>query len=389
MERVEVAADDARAAWVLGHAPQCSHRPGMSRAVQCAPMTCRPPPLPRGPGRALRADAGRPFVTFYDDATGERIELSVDDVRQLGGQDGRPGPGRARRRARRAASWSTCRRTGSARSGSAPPGSLGLAVTDDPALAAEADLVVCGPDGVATYASHAGAGPGRRALAAPARRAVHRRAADGGHGLRRRGAGAAGPLRGLRPAGAGGRRPGATPPVRRPRPTSSRRPRRPASWSRGGRLLTDVEPVHPRGPDHPPGAAAGRRRRGVGAAPRRGGVAGAGPTGAGDRAAAADLTATLRGRSVPGRGARRPRPGDRPAARGAARRSGWARRCRGSRCSRPAPRRRRPARTPGSAGTGSTKRLLCLGHRGGTPVANELTEYQMSQQSQESARRSC
>ncbi|GAB6983905.1 TIGR03089 family protein [Nocardioides pyridinolyticus] len=27
--------------------------------------------------RQLRADAGRPFITFYDDATGERVELSV------------------------------------------------------------------------------------------------------------------------------------------------------------------------------------------------------------------------------------------------------------------------------------------------------------------------
>ncbi|WP_243057954.1 TIGR03089 family protein [Nocardioides sp. SR21] len=27
--------------------------------------------------RQLRSDAGRPFVTFYDDATGERVELSV------------------------------------------------------------------------------------------------------------------------------------------------------------------------------------------------------------------------------------------------------------------------------------------------------------------------
>ena len=27
--------------------------------------------------RALRRDAGRPFITFYDDATGERVELSV------------------------------------------------------------------------------------------------------------------------------------------------------------------------------------------------------------------------------------------------------------------------------------------------------------------------
>ena len=26
---------------------------------------------------ALRADPGRPLITFYDDATGERVELSV------------------------------------------------------------------------------------------------------------------------------------------------------------------------------------------------------------------------------------------------------------------------------------------------------------------------
>jgi len=36
---------------------------------------------------------------------------------------------------------------------------LGLAVTDDPSLADEADLVVCGPDGVAPYAGHAGRVP--------------------------------------------------------------------------------------------------------------------------------------------------------------------------------------------------------------------------------------
>jgi len=27
--------------------------------------------------RALRTEPGRPFVTFYDEATGERVELSV------------------------------------------------------------------------------------------------------------------------------------------------------------------------------------------------------------------------------------------------------------------------------------------------------------------------
>ena len=33
--------------------------------------------LPAGAGRAAARDAGRPLVTFYDDATGERTELSV------------------------------------------------------------------------------------------------------------------------------------------------------------------------------------------------------------------------------------------------------------------------------------------------------------------------
>ena len=36
-----------------------------------------PRPSPPCLAELLRADAGRPLVTFYDDATGERVELSV------------------------------------------------------------------------------------------------------------------------------------------------------------------------------------------------------------------------------------------------------------------------------------------------------------------------
>ena len=54
--------------------------------------------------RAAHAAARRPrppLVTFYDDATGERVELSRDDVRELGGQGRVPARRRARPRARR------------------------------------------------------------------------------------------------------------------------------------------------------------------------------------------------------------------------------------------------------------------------------------------------
>lgn len=37
-------------------------------------------PLADALGRALAADSGRPLVTFYDDSTGERVELSVATV---------------------------------------------------------------------------------------------------------------------------------------------------------------------------------------------------------------------------------------------------------------------------------------------------------------------
>jgi uncharacterized protein (TIGR03089 family) len=98
----------------------------------------------------LRRDPGRPLVTFYDDDTGERIELSVttyanwvaktaslaqDELDLTRGNTVRLdlpthwlGP------VWLGAAWS-----------------LGLTVTTG-----DADLVVCGPDGIDTYAGHGG-----------------------------------------------------------------------------------------------------------------------------------------------------------------------------------------------------------------------------------------
>ncbi|CAN5455772.1 TIGR03089 family protein [soil metagenome] len=101
----------------------------------------------------LHADAGRPLVTFYDDATGERIELSVTTyanwVAKTAGlaQDELDAERGGLVLVDLPTHWLGAVWLGAA-------WSLGLAVTDDPALADEADLVVCGPDGVATYASH-------------------------------------------------------------------------------------------------------------------------------------------------------------------------------------------------------------------------------------------
>ena len=48
--------------------------------------------------QAVADDPARPLITFYDDSTGERVELSVVDVRQLGRQDRKPAGGRPGRR---------------------------------------------------------------------------------------------------------------------------------------------------------------------------------------------------------------------------------------------------------------------------------------------------
>jgi len=102
-----------------------------------------------------RADAARPLVTFYDDATGERIELSVatyanwvsktagllqDDLDiERGGLVLLDLP----------THWLGAVWLGAAWSG-------GLCVTTDRSLRTEADLVVCGPAGVHEYAGLAG-----------------------------------------------------------------------------------------------------------------------------------------------------------------------------------------------------------------------------------------
>lgn len=99
----------------------------------------------------LRADAARPLVTFYDDATGERIELSVvtysnwvsktaglvqDDLDvERGGLVLLDLP----------THWLGAVWLGAAWTG-------GLCVTTDRTLRTEADLVVCGPGGVQEYA---------------------------------------------------------------------------------------------------------------------------------------------------------------------------------------------------------------------------------------------
>jgi uncharacterized protein (TIGR03089 family) len=103
----------------------------------------------------LGRDGSRPFVTFYDDATGERVELSLTTY----------------------ANWVAktasllqdeldvergslllvdlpCHWLGPVWLGAA--WAVGATVTPDPARAAAAELVLCGPDGLETYAGRAG-----------------------------------------------------------------------------------------------------------------------------------------------------------------------------------------------------------------------------------------
>ena len=107
---------------------------------------------------AARQDAGRPLVTFYDDATGERVELSVTTYANWVAKtaclvqdelDVAPGglvlldlPPHWLGAVWLGAAWT-----------------VGLVVTADPDLAEECDLVVCGPAGVASYAGLAGGRP--------------------------------------------------------------------------------------------------------------------------------------------------------------------------------------------------------------------------------------
>ena len=102
----------------------------------------------------LRADPASPLVTFYDDATGERIELSVTTYANwVAKTAGLAQDELGLERGGLVLVDLPTHWLGAVWLGAA--WSLGLAVTDDPALADRADLVVCGPDGVATYAAHA------------------------------------------------------------------------------------------------------------------------------------------------------------------------------------------------------------------------------------------
>lgn len=119
-------------------------------------MTTSPPPpatFAEVLSEQLRSDAGRPLVTFYDDATGERVELSVTTyanwvakaasllVDDLGLERG------DRLQVDLPAHW-----LGPVFLGAA--WTAGLVVVDT-----EPDAVVCGPDALATWAPRATALP--------------------------------------------------------------------------------------------------------------------------------------------------------------------------------------------------------------------------------------
>jgi uncharacterized protein (TIGR03089 family) len=121
-------------------------------------MTSAPRTVPDALERRVRADAGRPLVTFYDDASGERIELSVATyanwVAKTAGlvQDELDVAPRSLLLLDLPTHWLGAVWLGAA-------WSLGLAVTDDAGLLPEAGLVVCGPDGVAEHADRAAGTP--------------------------------------------------------------------------------------------------------------------------------------------------------------------------------------------------------------------------------------
>jgi uncharacterized protein (TIGR03089 family) len=106
----------------------------------------------------LRTDPARPFVTFYDDATGERVELSVTTyanwVAKTAGllQDELDLERGGLALVDLPTHWLGAVWLGAA-------WSLGLRVTDDGSRVDDADLVVCGPDGVDAYAGRAATVP--------------------------------------------------------------------------------------------------------------------------------------------------------------------------------------------------------------------------------------
>jgi uncharacterized protein (TIGR03089 family) len=106
----------------------------------------------------LRTDPARPFVTFYDDATGERVELSVTTyanwVAKTAGlmQDELDLERGGLALVDLPTHWLGAVWLGAA-------WSLGLRVTDDRSRLDDVDLVVCGPDRVDAYAGTAATVP--------------------------------------------------------------------------------------------------------------------------------------------------------------------------------------------------------------------------------------
>ena len=107
---------------------------------------------------ALRADAARPAVTFYDDATGERIELSVTTYANWVAktasllQDELDVERGATVLVSLPTHWLGAVWLGAA-------WSVGACVTDDLARAGDADVLVCGPDGLDSFAGQTGRAP--------------------------------------------------------------------------------------------------------------------------------------------------------------------------------------------------------------------------------------
>jgi len=121
---------------------------------QSAGRTSSPATFPAALSALLRTAPSRPLVTFYDDATGERIELSVTTFANWVAKTA--GLARDELDLERGGlvlldlptHWLGAVWVGAA-------WTLGLTVTDDPALATEADLVVTGPDALDRYGANA------------------------------------------------------------------------------------------------------------------------------------------------------------------------------------------------------------------------------------------
>ena len=111
--------------------------------------------FPRLLDAALRNDPARPLVTFYDDATGERIELSVTTYSNWVAKTASLLHDEldVERGAMVLVSLPT-HWLGAVWLGAA--WSVGACVTDDLARAGDADVLVCGPDEVDAMATHAG-----------------------------------------------------------------------------------------------------------------------------------------------------------------------------------------------------------------------------------------